>query len=593
MNKNDLQSVRARNEAFTRWAKKQGLFLHPDVSFLTPTKTMGMGVFARRGLPEKTVVASCPMAVALSPYAEPSALTPSVAILRSDPHVMADAVVHVVLRLMAERCRASSPWRAWLEVCPRMENHLFALTARQSALLGCATQHTGGLRGGDAESDHEGGDVSMSWTHVSQQCNELCVAQRWTIAQRLMSSHREVWPPKQATYALFCECLAHVYSRNFHREEVREREGPYLLPGLDMLNHSRTPNALLQVRGGTRKNDLCFTVVTTRALRAGDQVYISYGHIGVARFVVEFQFATPSVLAEDMIRFSVDTLISLVLTMQGHGSGTSPLATRSLRETMGGATEQTADDDNDIDTSVRRASTRESALAEAARRVEYLQRMGMLYDEGLYLHNMPLSLQRCIAQKCMPYQPRPHATVADYLAELGNNHVGITAVKEEEAELLDSRTRAQRATEALSSLQTLANVMYLMMVDRATFDTAYHTIIRDWVCVWSVEVVDWVHAALRLRHQAAVQQEGAIDAAFGVSTETDRAAASLESGGNQGDASAADDESTGAGGASACDKEHAANVARSRLLHTALQSEVSVLEQHLNLLSHVRKWCSR
>uniref|UniRef100_A0A0A9XPI3 Ribosomal N-lysine methyltransferase set11 n=1 Tax=Lygus hesperus TaxID=30085 RepID=A0A0A9XPI3_LYGHE len=110
---------------------------------------------------------------------------------------------------------------------------------------------------------------------------------------------------------MFCECLAQVLSRNFHRDECTRREGPYLLPGLDILNHATEANVKLEVRGGGRRHEVSFTAITTRPIARGEQLFLCYGDIGAARFVTEFQFITQDVLAHDMVRFSVPCLIDM------------------------------------------------------------------------------------------------------------------------------------------------------------------------------------------------------------------------------------------------------------------------------------------
>ncbi|EPY29124.1 hypothetical protein STCU_04713 [Strigomonas culicis] len=174
-----------------------------------------------------------------------------------------------------------------------------------------------------------------------------------------MAPHPEVWPPAEATAALFWECLAHVLSRNFHREELVGREGPYLLPGLDILNHHFECNTKFEVRGGGRKHEAAFTVVTTRPLQRGEQVYVTYGRIGAARFAVEFQFVNERIQEMDAIRFSAPVLVDLATCLR--------------------AAQDTAEDSH-------------ACRQEMARRVDYLQRLGIVYDEGLYL-SRPSDLQ--------------------------------------------------------------------------------------------------------------------------------------------------------------------------------------------------------
>ncbi|EPY37843.1 hypothetical protein AGDE_06090 [Angomonas deanei] len=355
-------------ELFAKFAKSEEIFLCPDVAFLVPTKTMGAGVFARCPLPAGTVVISCPISVALSPYEQPSLRAPCVEVLQGcflkegtlytprsegtpkpsppDHLSSSDPFFYMVMRLMAELCRPRSPWRLWLEACPRMPRHFFNLSdAQKTYLLG----------------DSQTSDDRRLWTGVSEQLKEVDVAGRWAMAQLLMKEYPSLWPAqtsngKDTTFELFCECLAHVLSRNFHREQLQGREGPYLLPGLDFLNHSFTPNTTFEVRGGGRKHEAAFTVVTNRPLVKGEQVYVSYGECGAARMVTQFQFINEPVRQRDKCRFAVNVLVGMAL---------------ALRQEKGGK-EQSAEEN-------------EKLRKELERRIDHLQRLGIVYDEGLYL----------------------------------------------------------------------------------------------------------------------------------------------------------------------------------------------------------------
>ncbi|RNF14696.1 uncharacterized protein Tco025E_05768 [Trypanosoma conorhini] len=411
-------------EALRKWAKKHGIFLHPDVAFLVPTKTMGFGVFARKPLCVGSVIVSCPFATCISPYTEQTTFESPCVKALAEMH-LTDNVLFVVLRLMAEAVRPSSPWMPWLRACPRMPDHFFDTT-----LAGPVFGLTAGADTGEAPV----AAAPLSWTGPSQQLREVDVAARWDAAQEVIRRYPEHWPQKRATFELFCECLAQVFSRNFHREEIAGREGPYLLPCLDIINHSATANARFEIRGGGRKHPMEFCVVAARELCRGEQVFCSYGRIGASRFAVEFQFVTESIAREDMLRFSVDVIAEMTSALTS--LGVEPSA----------------------------ATVADSGAIR--RRIEWLQRLGILCDEGFYVSRLPPA------------------------GELRGDKMPAAAAKE---------------------IQTLFNVFYLMTVGASKFDNLTHAINREWRAERTPELVALVLRVLGMRAEAANAQLAAAE----------------------------------------------------------------------------------
>ncbi|KAG5464282.1 hypothetical protein LSCM1_00463 [Leishmania martiniquensis] len=488
--------------AFAKFAKKQDIFLHPDVAFLVPTKTMGLGVFAARPLPAGTVVISCPEASGVSPYMKEAATSPCVAALHATPAAMADAVLFDVLVLMAELGRPNSLWRPWLEACPRMEHHFFDLTSGQAAALGMESVMPGN-KGALWEASRVAGDTSdgalvtlglASVTCVAQALGELRVMQRWATAQTIMAAFPGIWPAGVASYSLFSEALSQVFSRNFHREEVPGREGPYLLPGLDILNHSFTPNTIFDVRGGGRKHATAFSVITTRAVQKGEQVYGCYGRIGAARFAIEFQFLSKAILQNDLVRCSAASLATVATVLHYWNAVRAGLAcsegssdiTAYLQGDAAGIASPTRSgtivwkpslfgSDTAADTEARRQ--------EMARRVERLQCLGLLYDEGLYL-------------------VRPYATWE----------------AEEAAEpALSFRwsTPADHEKEVAQHRRILAATVHLLTVSKSVYDDLYYCITVDWEPPQSPQLSAAVQDFLHIKIVAAEWQRDAVRNVFG------------------------------------------------------------------------------
>ncbi|KAG5489596.1 hypothetical protein GH5_00474 [Leishmania sp. Ghana 2012 LV757] len=492
-------------QAFTKYAKKHDIFLHPNVVFLVPTKTMGFGVFATRPLPAGTVVISCPENSGVSPYMKEVATSPCVAALHGSPAAMKDAVLFDVLVLMAELSRANSLWRPWLEACPRMEHHFFDLTSAQAAVLGTESVIPGGA-GALWEASSAPGDTSVvasamlglaGVTSVAQALGELRVMQRWAAAQTIMAAFPDIWPARTASFGLFCEALSQVFSRNFHREELPGREGPYLLPGLDILNHSFAPNTTFEVRGGGRKHVTAFTVVTTRAVRKGEQVYGCYGRIGAARFAVEFQFSTKSILRNDLVRCSAASLVTVATVLRYWKAARETVAcdkgSSAITEYLCCSADDAASSTGSgaiawkpsffgSDT----AADIEAHRQEMARRVERLQRLGLLYDEGLYL-------------------VRPYATWE----------------AEEAAEPAPSfrwSTPAEHEKEIAQHRRVLAATVYLLTAAKSVFDDVYYRITVDWEPPQSPQLSAAVRDLVHIKIVAAQWQRDAARDVFGDSS---------------------------------------------------------------------------
>ncbi|KPA81480.1 hypothetical protein ABB37_03837 [Leptomonas pyrrhocoris] len=493
-------------QAFAKYAKKHDIFLHPDVAFLVPTKTMGMGVFAARLLPVGTVVLSCPEASGVSPYMKDAITSPCVAVLHASPAAMQDAVLFDVLVLMSELCRPHSLWRPWLESCPPMIHHLFDLTPNQAAVLGVApavaVKAVGETAPDRCSSTEVGGNSSSSTsltlglsplTGVAQALEELCVKGRWAVAQKIISSAPDVWPAEKATLELFCDCLAQVFSRNFHREELAGREGPYLLPGLDILNHSFTANTTFEVRGGGRKHATAFTVVTTRAVKKGEQVYGCYGRIGAARFAVEFQFVTKSVLRNDLVRCSAASLATVATLMHyilvaAAGESTanaSALIEDYLNEIPEAEGSVVACPTGDWKPELFGSDSSAEVAAlhkDMERRVEQLQRLGILFDEGLYL-------------------VRPYATWTEEEAAEGAATFRWSAPSEHEKEV------AQHG-------RVLAATVYLLTAPKTEYEDLYHRITVEWTAPQTAAVARAVRVFVAIKVAAARRQKASLAQVF-------------------------------------------------------------------------------
>ena len=364
---------------FAKWAKSREIFLHPDVAFLIPTKTMGLGVYAARPLPKGSTVVSCPLAASVSPYEKPCAESQGLQVIaqQQSQYASVSTLLIVCLRLLEAIGKPNHPWKPWLEACPLMPDHLFhlapalhALTSSKKVEISLTTPSEAALA---AEVElapfltecfqktvaslltPEG--HPFAWSNVAQSLLSVNVPALWRQAHAIMSQHPSIWPEKVITYPIFCQVLSQVLSRNFHREEVKGQEGPYLLPGVDFVNHDAAlTNATFQIHGGGRSRALTFDVITTKDLQKGEQVYYNYGEIVNARFLVEFQFVPQHNLL-DALQFSLTMMETLGTAVrlqkeeeQGGGSNSPAQHQKVVRE-----------------------------------RISALQKLNLLTDDGFYL----------------------------------------------------------------------------------------------------------------------------------------------------------------------------------------------------------------
>ncbi|CUG88197.1 Hypothetical protein, putative [Bodo saltans] len=431
--------VEPDHKKFALWAKKRDIFLNPDVAFLVPTKRMGLGVYALKPLKKGSTIISCPLASAISPYEKnvetstsPSASAIAAAIPQSKSSsgggssgtlhnsVLVDNTLRVCLRLMSELSRPKSTMRPWLECCPRMPTHLFGLSQEvlERIDLHSAAQCT-------------------QWSNVGQQFTEINADALWERAQRIIAEYPDIWPADICTAELFAECLTQILSRNFHREEVPGQEGPYLLPGVDFVNHSFTQtNAEFTMHGGGRAHNLSFDVMALRDIAKGEQVYYNYGPISEARFFLEFQFLNEiGGNPHDALRFSWNALESLA------------------RATL----------DSNLDVLAPAPSAAAKAVtissSSLASRIKKLQRLSLWNDEGLFV------------TAAAPVNPDDEAA---------------TAASSNETDPSEGTTSASvRTYKGFSS--DLWNAVYLLTsIDDRAFEDIENTLSRHWECSKSV-----------------------------------------------------------------------------------------------------------
>lgn len=463
--------VEPDHKKFALWAKKRDIFLNPDVAFLVPTKKMGLGVYAIKPLKKGSTIISCPLASAISPYERSADSAPcAAAIAAAVPQqhhnqqsaasselshnnaVLVDNTLRVCLRLMSELCRPKATMRPWLECCPRMSTHLFCLPQEVLERI-----------------DLNKSSPCTLWSNVGQQYSEIDADRLWERAHAVILEYPDIWPAALCTNELFTECLTQILSRNFHREEVPGQEGPYLLPGVDFVNHSFTQtNAEFTMHGGGRSKGLSFDVMALRDIAKGEQVYYNYGPISEARFCLEFQFLNDvGGNPHDALRFSW-----------------------SAMETLARATLDSAPDAS-VAVSASAAKPVVVSSASLASRIKKLQRESLWNDEGIFV---PVAL--------------PKDDEAAQSSPTTANEIDPS----------DGTTSASvRTYKGVSS--ELWNAVYLLTsVDDATFEGLESTLARHWECPKSVvksPVVRNMKIFVGLRAAALAKAVQKIEAALG------------------------------------------------------------------------------
>jgi hypothetical protein len=464
--------VEPDHKKFATWAKKREIFLNPDVAFLVPTKRMGLGVYAIKPLKKGSTIISCPLASAISPYeknVETSTSPSAGAIAAAIPQqksasgssgtlhssVLVDNTLRVCLRLMSELSRPKSTMRPWLECCPRMSTHLFGLSQEVLARI-----------------DLDKSSQCTQWSNVGQQYTEIGADALWERAQNIIAEYPDIWPADICTGELFVECLTQILSRNFHREEVPGQEGPYLLPGVDFVNHSfAQTNAEFTMHGGGRARGLSFDVMALRDIVKGEQVYYNYGPISEARFFLEFQFLNDAGgNPHDSLRFSW-----------------------SAMETLARAT---LDSDLEVLAPAPSAAAKAVSISSSslASRVKKLQRLSLWNDEGLFvMAAAPVNSDEAASSNSNETDPSEGTTSA-----------------------------SARTYKGFSS--ELWNAVYLLTsIDDQAFESLENSLSRHWECPKSIvksPVVRNMKVFIGLRAAAVSNGIKKIEAALGDATYT-------------------------------------------------------------------------
>lgn len=159
----------------------------------------------------------------------------------------------LVIELMHHLCNPASPWRTYLDTLPHefdMPNHWDEEDLKH-------------LRGTSVE-------LLLAGNSLQEQFR--------TVVQPLLRDHPDLWPPETATFEVFQRAVALVRSRGYH--EGQGALGPFMIPLVDMLNHSLAKKCTTLQREGDY-----FVMRAERDIEEGEQLFTTYGDLSNAQLL--------------------------------------------------------------------------------------------------------------------------------------------------------------------------------------------------------------------------------------------------------------------------------------------------------------------
>lgn len=164
-----------------------------------------------------------------------------------------------VLRLLHEKGLGEvSPFHAYLNVLPH--DHRLPMEWNEAEL--------GLLRGTSAEPLVRGGSLDTQFEAF----------------QRIVKLHPTMWEPSVCTKAEFAKGVNWVRSRGF-----TVMGDPHMIPGADMFNHDPDRQSVQMATDGEDH----FVMKTVHGVKAGDEVFSSFGHLSNAQLLNSYGFVLP------------------------------------------------------------------------------------------------------------------------------------------------------------------------------------------------------------------------------------------------------------------------------------------------------------
>ncbi|CAM9408993.1 unnamed protein product [Scytosiphon promiscuus] len=133
--------------------------------------------------------------------------------------------------------------------------------------------------------------------------------------QQVVEQHPSLWEPSVCTKAAFAKGVNWVRSRGF-----TVMGDPHMIPGADMFNHD--PNKQ-SVQIGTDGGDF-FVMKTVQPVKAGEEVFSSFGHISNAQLLNSYGFVLPGNPFDTVLipsQLVVDTCYATFVKLEGDKLG--------------------------------------------------------------------------------------------------------------------------------------------------------------------------------------------------------------------------------------------------------------------------------
>lgn len=257
----------ARSEETLRlagWLQSRGGVVHEALELFARRPSGLRGVFALARIPCGTLLLRLPRSAVLS-------------LCDGDPLWMPrstgdmSAVLRTALYLLREMAHGSaSEWAPYIASLPNEYNTLDSWSSEEiEALRGTAVyDELAELR--DVRTGHPVGPARVLWDR--------------SIAP-LVAQFQHLWP--DASFDSFLHACATVRTRGFF--DTAGTGGPYMLPAIDMLNHSRagTATSLVVERDGDM---LVFSMEAERDVEAGEELTHMYDHFDDAQLLLTYGF---------------------------------------------------------------------------------------------------------------------------------------------------------------------------------------------------------------------------------------------------------------------------------------------------------------
>ncbi|KAK9833784.1 hypothetical protein WJX74_005732 [Apatococcus lobatus] len=279
--------------AFLRWLDAAGGTLHPQLDVFADTGSTGRGVQAQAAIAQGQQLAKIPLDCCL--HVRHKACLEVWNVIQ-ESRMDITFFVGTVLALMRELCKgAASTFQPYLHILPQDHDCLLSWTSAEADQLKGTSIHAAAVRGSQ----------------------EVFEAEAWPVIQQ----QQGLWPYTSRSEALlaFEACAGLVQTRSFHMSKTNHMTGLsedgeelYLIPGIDMMNHTcmteacntslqrsgpagcvpvavqtpgETSGASPAARGGP-----CFVMHAEKDIAKGGEILHSYGVLSDAQLLQTYGF---------------------------------------------------------------------------------------------------------------------------------------------------------------------------------------------------------------------------------------------------------------------------------------------------------------